>query len=96
MTDCDLDVVERYVADLWRPTKRAPRPPVALSKEFDRIEIDLEKWTEPEDAIVLQDRLAQAMGRNGYDWDFWFLPVGKLPNYSTLCVSYKESEEEVP
>jgi hypothetical protein len=96
MTDRDLDVVERYVVDLWRPTKRAPRPPVARSEEFDRIEIDLSKWKNPEDAIALQDCLAQTMGRNGYDWDCWFLPVGELPNYSTLCVSYKETEEEVP
>lgn len=89
MTDRDLDVVERYVVDLWRPTKRAPRPPVARSEECDRIEIDLSKWHEKCDADILMDRLAQTIGAKGYDWDFWF-PEG---DKNTICVSYKEREE---
>ena len=92
MTDADIDVVEKYVSDLWRPTKKAPRPPIALSGDFDRIEIDLSKWAEKSDADILLCRLAQAMGAKGYNWDFWFCDTDK----STLCVSYKESEEEVP
>ena len=89
MTDRDLDVVERYVVDLWRPTKRAPRPPIALSSEFDRIEVDLSRWAEKSDADILLCRLAQAMGAKGYNWDFWFCDSDK----NTLCVSYKEADE---
>lgn len=89
MTDADLDVVERYVSDLWRQTKEAPRPPIALSSEFDRIEVDLSRWADKRDADILLCRLAQAMGSKGYNWDFWFCDLDK----DTLCVSYKEVDE---
>lgn len=84
MTDIDLTVVERYVVELWRPTKKSPRPPVVLCE--DRVEIDLSKWPEKCDADILQDRLSQALGRKGYQWDVWFLNGNK----DTLIVDEKE------
>lgn len=86
MTDLDLTVVERYVVELWRPTKKSPRPPVGLCE--GRIEIDLSKWPEKCDADILQDRLSQALGRKGYEWDVWFLNGSK----DTLIVNEKEDE----
>ena len=84
MTDIDLTVVERYVVELWRPTKKSPRPPVGLCE--DRVEIDLSKWPEKCDADILQDRLSQALGRKGYQWDVWFLNGSK----DTLIVDEKK------
>lgn len=84
MTDIDLTVVERYVVELWRPTKKSPRPPVGLCE--DRVEIDLSKWPEKCDADILQDRLSQALGRKGYQWDVWFLNGNK----DTLIVDEKK------
>lgn len=84
MTDIDLTVVERYVVELWRPTKKSPRPPVGLCE--GRVEIDLSKWPEKCDADILQDRLSQALGRKGYQWDVWFLNGSK----DTLIVDEKE------
>lgn len=87
MTDVDLTVVERYVVELWRPTNKSPRPPVGLCE--DRVEIDLSKWPDKCDADILQDRLSQALGRKGYQWDVWFLNGSK----DTLIVDEKEPDE---
>ena len=83
MTFEDMRVVETHVADL-----HAGGLPVMLSTEYDRVDIDLTYCCLR--AGLVQDWLAQRMGRLGYLYDFWF-PDGEP--HRTLCVSEKGVEE---
>ena len=68
MTFDDMQVVERYVADLVSGT--GSRLPVMLSKEYDRVDIDATALAGM-DLPTFVDRLAQSLGRKGYVWDVW-------------------------
>lgn len=68
MTFDDMQVVERYVADLMSGTGR--QLPVMLSKEYDRVDIDASGLSST-DACALEVRLTQSLDRGGYLWDVW-------------------------
>lgn len=83
----DAEAVERFVQDLCHEYGIGGLP-VRLSTEYDRVEVDLTYCRLR--AGLVQDWLAQRMGRLGYIWDFWF--PDREP-HRTLCVSEKEVEE---
>lgn len=80
--------VERFLAEEFCPAHGLPGLPVVLSTEHDRVEVDLNYC--PLTPEVVQDWLAQRLGRLGYRYDFWF--PDREPHH-TLCVSIKETEE---
>ena len=45
-------------------------------------------WIRPMDSLTAADRIAQAMGRNGWDVDVWFDEIE-----NELKVSQKESDD---
>lgn len=83
----DLQTVERFVRELCHEYGVAGIP-VMLSTEYDRVDVDLTYCRLRADLV--QDWLAQRMGRLGYLWDFWF--PDREP-HRTLCVSEKGVEE---
>lgn len=87
MTLSDLQAVERFVGDFCHEYN-VDSLPVILSTEYDRVDIDLTNCCLQADLV--QDWLAQRMGRLGYPYDFWF--PDREP-HRTLCVSEKEVEE---
>lgn len=87
MKSNDLQTVERFVEEFCHEY-RVDKLPVTLSTEYDRVDIDLSYCCSRPD--ILQDWLAQRMGRLGYFYDVWF--PDKEPQ-RTLCVSEKGADE---
>ena len=83
----DLQAVEGFVWELCHEYSVAGLP-VMLSTGYDRVDIDITNC--PLRADLVQDWLAQRMGRLGYLYDFWFPDVEP---HKTLCVSERETEE---
>lgn len=83
----DLQTVERFVGEFCHAYGVGGLP-VVLSTEYDRVDIDLTYCCLR--AGLVQDWLAQRMGRLGYLYDFWF--PDREP-HRTLCVSEKGVEE---
>lgn len=75
MTFDDMQVVERYVADLRAGEE--PKLPVMLSTEYDRVDVDAGGLS-CDDAEVLACRLSQSLGRKGYLWDVWITAVDRM------------------
>ena len=84
----DALIVERFLAEEFCPEHCIPGLPVVFSPECDRVEVDLNNC--PLNPEIVQDWLAQRMGRIGYLYDFWF--PDREPHH-TLCVSEKITEE---
>lgn len=84
----DARIVERFLVDEFCQEHCLPGLPVMLSTECDRVEVDLSYC--PLTPEVVQDWLAQRLGRLGYLYDFWF---PDMEPHHTLCVSVKETEE---
>lgn len=87
MKPSDLQTVERFVGEFCHE-HNVDRLPVTLSTEYDRVDIDLTYCRLSADLV--QDYLAQRMGRLGYFYDVWF--PDREP-HRTLCVSEKGVEE---
>lgn len=83
----DLQAVERFVEEFCHE-HNVDRLPVTLSTEYDRVDIDLTYCCLRADLV--QDCLAQRMGRLGYLYDIWF--PDREP-HRTLCVSEKGADE---
>lgn len=83
----DLQTVERFVGEFCHEYSVGGLP-VVLSTEYDRVDIDLTYCRLRADLV--QDWLAQRMGRLGYLYDFWF--PDREP-HRTLCVSERGVEE---
>jgi hypothetical protein len=83
----DLQTVEKFVGEFCHE-HNMDRLPVTLSTEYDRVDIGLTYSCVRAD--LLQDYLAQRMGRLGYLYDVWF--PDKEP-HKTLCVSEKGADE---
>lgn len=83
----DLQTVERFVEEFCHEHS-VDKLPVTLSMEYDRVDIGLTYCCLSADLV--QDWLAQRMGRLGYFYDVWF--PDKEP-HRTLCVSEKGADE---
>lgn len=83
----DLQTVERFVGDFCHE-HNVGRIPVMLSMEYDRVDIDLTYCCLSADLV--QDWLAQRLGRLGYFYDVWF--PDREP-HKTLCVSERGADE---
>ena len=80
-------MVEGFVEEFCRE-HNVGRIPVILSTKYDRVDIDLTNCCLSADLV--QDWLAQRMGRLGYFYDIWF--QDREP-HRTLCVSEKGADE---
>ena len=87
MKSNDLQTVERFVEEFCHDHS-VDKFPVMLSAEYDRVDIDLTNCCLS--AELVQDCLAQRMGRLGYFYDVWF--PDREP-HKTLCVSEKGADE---
>jgi hypothetical protein len=87
MKPSDLQAIEKFVEEFCHEHDTG-RLPVTISTEYDRVDIDLTYCRLSADLV--QDWLAQRMGRLGYLYDVWF--PDKEP-HSTLCVSEKGADE---
>ena len=87
MKSNDLQTVERFVEEFCHE-HNVDGLPVRLSMEYDRVDIDLTYCCLSAD--IVQDWLAQRMGRLGYFYDVWF--PDREP-HKTLCVSEKGADE---
>lgn len=83
----DLQTVERFVGEFCHE-HNVDRLPVTLSTKYDRVDIDLTCCCI--NADIVQDCLAQRMGRLGYFYDIWF--PDREP-HKTLCVSERGADE---
>jgi hypothetical protein len=87
MTFSDMLKVEEDLAEAAHGVVDI-RPPCFLSKVWDRVDIDVAKL-QLDEAVLVQDRLAQELGRRGYVWDVWFPDAA----HKTICVSEREVGE---
>lgn len=87
MKSNDIQAVERLVREFCHE-HNVDKIPVMISMDYDRVDIDLTYCCLSADLV--QDWLAQRMGRLGYFYDVWF--PDKEP-HRTLCVSEKGADE---
>ena len=84
MTICDLDAIKEYVEDGFGSLGIVVGSPMILDDGFVGVDCD---GVHPGDVEIVADRIAQAMGRRGWDVDVWHDAASK-----SLKIDYREHE----
>lgn len=86
MTFSDMQAIETAVAGLVPEGEQ--RPPVMLPADYDRVDIDVSKWSANGRELLCRS-LGDALSTMGRLWDVWFADGSR----NTLCVSEREEAE---